>query len=394
MERRQKKVISYHESDEDEQEEKTVQRQRASKPSTAPASSSKRKIEDSDEEQEMNDEDQDEDEQEEDSDEEKSRKKNKKPAKASKETKKPRAAKRKSSDDEDEAEGKQKRSRKSTTPAKKRAKQTNDDEEEEEGPENDEQEEEENDEEDEDDEDADDEENGEEKPAKARSSSSTARKPRKNSERASSMKMPTRLERLEEARKAYKWWEAEDLPNGVNWRKLEHPGIFFPASYVSHGVPLLYDGAPVELTLEQEEIATFYAAIPEDGPQLGNPKTRPVFQQNFFTDFKASLGTGHAIKKFEKCNFSQIRDHLTLQKSIKKAATDDEKAVTKREKEVQALHYGYALIDGRIEKVSLPRLPLLSLTSTDGELQHGAARTVPWKRRASENRCSEEKNLP
>jgi DNA topoisomerase I len=341
MERRQKKVISYHESDEEEEEQT---------PKATPVTSSKkRKAQDSDDD-EVNDEV--------NSDEEKPKKTKKKPpAKAATGSKKPRAAKRKSSDDEDEEdeeEGKKKRSRKSTTPTKKRSKRASDDDDEEEveeDPENEEDEENEDDEE-EDDEDDDDEENGDEKPSKARSSTSATRKPRKTSERSSSMKVLTRLERLEEARKAYKWWEAEDLPNGVNWRKLEHPGILFPASYVRHGVPLLYDGAPVDLTLEQEEIATFYASIPEDGPQLGNPKTRPVFQQNFFTDFKASLGTGHAIKKFEKCNFSQIRDHLTLQKSIKKAATDDEKAVTKREKEVQALAFGYALIDGRIEKVS------------------------------------------
>ena len=32
-------------------------------------------------------------------------------------------------------------------------------------------------------------------------------------------------ERLEEARKAFKWWEAPDLPEGINWRHLEQSGI-------------------------------------------------------------------------------------------------------------------------------------------------------------------------
>jgi hypothetical protein len=30
----------------------------------------------------------------------------------------------------------------------------------------------------------------------------------------------------------------------------------FPPAYVSHGVPLYYNGAPVELTAAQEEYAT------------------------------------------------------------------------------------------------------------------------------------------
>lgn len=158
-------------------------------------------------------------------------------------------------------------------------------------------------------------------------------------------------DRLEEARKAYKWWEAETHPNGINWKYLEHPGICFPPEYAPHNIPLLYDGKEVALTPSQEEIASFFAAMPLDGPQLGNPKTKIVFEKNFFEDFKEELGPGHVIKSFAKCDFSRIRDYLQLQKDIKKAATDEEKLKKKDEKEVQTLRYGYALIDGRVEKV-------------------------------------------
>ena len=88
------------------------------------------------------------------------------------------------------------------------------------------------------------------------------------------IKVMTKPERLEEARKAYKWWEAPKLPNGINWRRMEQPGINFAPAYEKHGVPLLYDGKPVELNSEQEEVASFFAAMPLDGPQLGNPTTR------------------------------------------------------------------------------------------------------------------------
>lgn len=158
-------------------------------------------------------------------------------------------------------------------------------------------------------------------------------------------------ERLEEARKAYKWWEAPKLPNGINWQYLEHPGMNFPPAYKRHNIPLKYDGQPVELTAEQEEVASFYAAMPEDGPQLGNPKTRPIFQRNFFEDFKEVLGPKHVIKSFSKCDFSEIKEYFILQKNLKKVATDEEKLVKKEEKEKFLTKFGYALIDGRLEKV-------------------------------------------
>lgn len=169
-----------------------------------------------------------------------------------------------------------------------------------------------------------------------------------------SVKVPkslSALDRLEEARKAYKWWEAEELPNGLNWRKLEHPGVLFAPPYVPHGVPLIYDGKEVQLTEEQEEVASFYAAMPEDGPQLGNPKTREVFQQNFMADFKETLPPGHVIKMFEKCDFSLIKKHLDKQRDLKKAASLEEKAKEKANKSQIVLKYGYALIDGRMEKM-------------------------------------------
>ena len=162
-----------------------------------------------------------------------------------------------------------------------------------------------------------------------------------------------KLERLEEARQAYKWWEAEELPDDLQWRKLEHTGLIFPPKYVRHNVPFLYDGKVIELTDEQEEMVTFYAAMPDDGPQLGNPKTRKVFQDNFFESFKSMLNSGHVIKKFDKCDFNRIREHLELQKNLRKAATNEEKSLKKADKDLEAQRQGFALIDGRIEKVIL-----------------------------------------
>lgn len=210
--------------------------------------------------------------------------------------------------------------------------------------------------------------------------------------KVSKAKSLRKSERLEEARKAYKWWEAPKLANGVNWLSMEHAGICFAAPYVPHNVPLFYNGKPVTLTSEQEEIASFFAAIPADGPQLGNAKTKPVFEKNFFDDFKEALGPGHEIKKFELCDFRKIKDHLDNQKNLRKTATDEEKALRKIEKEAVLLQYGYALIDGRVEKVRVespfcwhPCITSSSLISfpqlyADGQLQYGASRSVPRTR--------------
>jgi DNA topoisomerase-1 len=104
--------------------------------------------------------------------------------------------------------------------------------------------------------------------------------------------------------KAYRWWEAEPLPKGVNYRTLEHQGVIFPPAYKPHGVPLRYEGARIALTPAQEEIATFYAAIPTDGPQLGTANTAKVFNENFFRDFRSALGKDHTVQKFSLCDFS------------------------------------------------------------------------------------------
>ena len=49
----------------------------------------------------------------------------------------------------------------------------------------------------------------------------------------------------------------------VKWQTLEHGGVLFPPEYTPHGVKLKYDGVPVDLEPEQEEVATMFAAMLE-----------------------------------------------------------------------------------------------------------------------------------
>ena len=105
----------------------------------------------------------------------------------------------------------------------------------------------------------------------------------------------------------------------------------FPALYVPHNVKMRYDGREVDLTPAQEEVATFYAEMPLDGPQLGDPKTKKVFDKNFFKDFKRYLGSGHVIKKFELCDLVLSGELVTQRRAARKARSKEEKDVEKQE---------------------------------------------------------------
>lgn len=60
--------------------------------------------------------------------------------------------------------------------------------------------------------------------------------------------------------------EAGDA-SAVRWHTLEWPaGPKFPPAYEPHGVKLIYDGEPVDLTPDQEEVASLYASLLDVSP--------------------------------------------------------------------------------------------------------------------------------
>ena len=96
---------------------------------------------------------------------------------------------------------------------------------------------------------------------------------------------------------------------------------------------------------------TFFAAMDPDGMHLKNPKTGKIFIKNFFADFRSTLGKGHIIKDFKKCDFEPVRTHLNQQKLIKKAISDQERKTNKDDRNKLMFKFGIAQVDGHLEKV-------------------------------------------
>ncbi|KAF3329935.1 DNA topoisomerase 1-like protein [Carex littledalei] len=133
---------------------------------------------------------------------------------------------------------------------------------------------------------------------------------------------------------------------GKKWTTLVHSGVIFPPPYNPHGVKMLYNRQPVDLTPEQEEVATMFAVMKDT-----DYATKPKFIENFWNDWKQVLGKNHVIKKFELCDFTPIYEWHLAEKEKKKLLTSEEKKILKEEKLKQEEKYMWAIVDGVKEKV-------------------------------------------
>ncbi|GAA5931368.1 hypothetical protein JCM3775_005006 [Rhodotorula graminis] len=164
----------------------------------------------------------------------------------------------------------------------------------------------------------------------------------------------------------FKWWENQQ-DGESKWRTLEHSGVLFPPEYEPHGVKMKYEGKPVELAPEAEEVASFFAAILE----TDYPKN-PTFVKNFFADWLKVLKAhpcpdGTKIRDFDKCDFTPIFAYLEAQKAAKKSMTAAEKKAAKAERDEAEAKYKTCLLDGRKEKVGNFRIEPPGLFRGRGE---------------------------
>lgn len=164
----------------------------------------------------------------------------------------------------------------------------------------------------------------------------------------------------EEQEEEYHWWDDPTKGDGtVKWTTLDHNGVVFPPPYeaLPKNVKMRYDGTPVSMALEAEEIAGFFGAMLNSTHNVENP----TFQRNFFKDFQNMLDeTGGAkdrhgakvnIKEFAKCDFQPIFDYYDGQRAEKKALPAAEKKRLKAEKDAAEATYLYCMWDGRKQKV-------------------------------------------
>ncbi|CAL9155117.1 unnamed protein product [Musa hybrid cultivar] len=133
---------------------------------------------------------------------------------------------------------------------------------------------------------------------------------------------------------------------GQKWTTLEHNGVIFPPPYNPHGIKMLYKGQPVDLTPEQEEVATMFAVMKDT-----EYATKNQFIENFMNDWRQILGKSHVIKKFELCDFTPIYEWHLREKEKKKQMSTEEKKALKEEKLKQEEKYMWAIVDGVKEKV-------------------------------------------
>lgn len=174
-----------------------------------------------------------------------------------------------------------------------------------------------------------------------------------SAKKKSSQKSKTKAEKEEkkEEQEVYKWWEEEKISKAKRserkWKTLKHNGVIFAPEYVPHGVKVLYKKKPVELTVEQEEVATFFATV--KGTEW---ETKEKFRKNFWEGWSKILGKEHTIQDLENCDFTAIWEHLMREKDKQLTKTKEEKKKEKEEKDKIEEPYKYCEIDNRKEKVA------------------------------------------
>ena len=165
----------------------------------------------------------------------------------------------------------------------------------------------------------------------------------------------------DEGEEEFRWWEQENpLGDGTKkWSTLEHNGVVFPPPYepLPKNVKLRYDGVPVNLDPEAEEVACFYGTMLHSTVNVENP----TFNKNFFEDFTKVLDkTGHGtdrngnkvkITSFDKCDFRPIFEHFEADRAAKRGRSAAEKKAEKAVKDEREKSFQYCMWDGRQQKV-------------------------------------------
>ncbi|KFD53444.1 hypothetical protein M514_05708 [Trichuris suis] len=148
----------------------------------------------------------------------------------------------------------------------------------------------------------------------------------------------------------WRWWEEEKKDVSIKWKFLEHKGPLFAPAYdpIPDSVNFYYDGKPMKLALDTEEVASFYAKMLDH-----EYTTKEVFNKNFFHDWRKVMTPDERekITDLTKCNFREMCDYYLKKSEERKAMSKEEKQRLKEEQEKIRLEYGVAVVDGHKEKI-------------------------------------------
>ena len=227
-------------------------------------------------------------------------------------------------------------------------------------------------------------------PAKSKKVKAEAPTPKKSAKGKAVKKEETaEAEDDEDEEEEVRWWEDPTKGDGTNkWETLQHSGVVFPPPYepLPKHVKMKYDGVPITLHPDAEEVAGFFGGMLNSTHNVENP----TFQKNFFGDFKDVIkksggatnpqGEKVAIKDFTKCDFKPIFEYYDAQRAAKKALPAVEKKKLKAEKDEAEAPFTHCIWDGKKQKVGNFRVEPPGLFRGRGEhpkTGHVKARVKP-----------------
>lgn len=156
------------------------------------------------------------------------------------------------------------------------------------------------------------------------------------------------------------WWNESDKHDGIiKWKTLEHNGVLFPPPYapLPADVKMKYDGIPITLEPEVEEIACFFGEMLDATHYVENP----TFRKNFFEDFQKTIkrtsgarnpqGRVLQIETLAKCDFSSIFEYFQMRKAQRKAEPLAQRKEQKAARDALEEPFRLCIWDGQPQKV-------------------------------------------
>ncbi|MGH0124486.1 UNVERIFIED_CONTAM: hypothetical protein FKN15_077171 [Acipenser sinensis] len=154
-----------------------------------------------------------------------------------------------------------------------------------------------------------------------------------------------------EPEEKWKWWEEERYTDGVKWKFLEHKGPVFAPDYepLPSKVKFYYDGKPMKLSPQAEEVATFFAKMLDH-----EYTTKDIFRKNFFKDWRKEMTSEEksVLTDLKKCDFTEMSEYFKAQSEARKQMTKEEKLKVKEENERLLQAYGFCVMDNHKERIA------------------------------------------